>query len=184
MKHSQLLLLVLANLLVLDFFIFHSVTTNQTVLGESTTAAVASACPKSCLSAINSMKTKTSTDTTPKESYISLGSGTGSSGDWADVTGLAAYIDSLSYKKGSRVTFEVNVAVPTGNQTVWIRLVNATDGRAISGSELSMEGSGPSALISGPINLDYGKKLYKVQMKTQLQYPANIHEARVHITTN
>ena len=80
--------------------------------------------------------------------------------------------------------FEVTVAVPTGNEKIWVRLTNSTDGRQVWGCDVSMEGSGPTALISQPVTLDSGNKLYKVQMKTQLQYPANIQQARVHITTN
>ncbi len=175
--------LVVINLVVLDYFFIRSLPYSPAVLGETTSAA--SACPKACLSAINSLKTTTTTTATAaKEYYIPMGQGTGSAADWTDVPGVQAYIDMNAYKKVKRVIFEVTVAVPTANQTVWVRLTNATDGRRVWGSELSMEGAGPATLQSPPVTLDDGEKLYKVQMKTQLQYPAVIQHARVHITTN
>jgi hypothetical protein len=45
-----------------------------------------------------------------------------------------------------------------------------------------MEGGTSAYLISNPIAYDKGSKIYQVQMKTQLQYPANLTQARIHIT--
>lgn len=120
----------------------------------------------------------------PKEYYIPFGAGSLNSLDWQDVPGLQAYIDSTAYQNIKQVIFEVALHIPTGNETVSVRLVNATDGRALAGSELDFNGNTNSILLgSQPITLDYGNKLYKIQMKTQLNYPAILDQSRLHITT-
>jgi hypothetical protein len=119
-----------------------------------------------------------------KEYYVPFGSGSGSYSDWTDIPGLQVYIDSNSYGNIKSVTFEASLHIPTGNETAGVRLVNATDGRVISGSELDFNGNSDSVLLSSSsINLDYGEKLYKVQLKTQLGYPAYLDQSRIHILT-
>lgn len=177
--------LLLANTLVIDYLVIKNLSNESGVLGVTT---VTSTCPQACITLINKSKTTTTTKTTGvKEYYIPLGSGVGSgaeaTGDWEDVSGVQAYIDPSQYGKIKQITVETTVYVPTGNQKVWIRLVNSTDGRSMLGSELSMVGTGPTVLTSPPISLDGGNKLYKIQMKTQLKYSANITQSRLRITT-
>ena len=133
---------------------------------------------------IKYIQTNTSANNSPKEYYVPLGSGSGNYSDWTDVPGLQAYIDSTSYGSIKTVTFEGSVHVPSNNQIVSIRLVNATENRVIGGSQLDFNG-GPDSVFksSMPITLDYGQKLYKVQLKTQLNYNTVIDQARVHIIT-
>ena len=95
--------------------------------------------------------------------------------------GVAAYIDSRLYGKVKKVMFEASVSVPSG--TASVRLFNATDKHPVWYSELSMSGSGPELLVSSPIFLDSGNKLYQVQMKSQLGATTNLLQARVHIIT-
>lgn len=123
------------------------------------------------------------TSTTLKEIFIPLGYGTSSAADWTDVPGVLATIDTSLYPKMKSVVLEVTVHVPTGNQTASVRLFNATDKYPVWFSDVSMSGSGPTFLTSSNLNLTAGKKQYQIQMKTQLQYPANLLQARLHITT-
>ena len=126
----------------------------------------------------------TDTTVTPvggKEFFVPLGTGTNASTDWTDVKGVAAYIDSRLYGKVKKVMFEASVSVPSG--TASVRLFNATDKHTVWYSELSMSGSGPELLVSSPILLDSGNKLYQVQMKSQLGATTNLLQARVHIIT-
>ncbi len=120
--------------------------------------------------------------TAVKEYYIAFGSGTGMADDWTDVTGLSAYIDSTQYGRIKSVTFEASVFIPTGNERAYVRLFNATDKHPVWFSEVSVEGGQSQLLISQPITLDPGNKLYKVQMKTSLKYQANLAQSRLHIT--
>ncbi len=118
----------------------------------------------------------------PSEYYIPFGSGSGNYTDWTDVPGLQAYIDNTAYGKIKSVVFEASLHIPTGNEIASVRLVNDTDGRVIANSELDFNGNTDSVFLSSqPLNLDYGQKLYKVQMKTQLAYPAVLDQSRIHI---
>ncbi len=125
------------------------------------------------------------TSSTTKEYYVPFGSGSGNSLDWKDMAGLQASIDSNGYNSIKSVVFEVSLHVPTGNETASVRLYNATDSHPVWNSELTFNGNSSSVFMSSnPISLDSGNKLYKVQIKTQLQYPAIVDQSRVHITTN
>jgi len=120
-----------------------------------------------------------------KEFFISFGSGSNSSSDWQDVLALQSYIDSANYEDIKSITFEASVHVPTGNQTASVRLFNVTDKHPVWSSEVLFNGGGtPQFLVSKPITLDKGNRLYQVQMKTQLQFQAILDQARIHIITN
>lgn len=122
------------------------------------------------------------TTSSVKEYYVSFGSGSSTSDEWTDVGGLQAYVDSGQYGKIKRVIFEASVLIPTGNQRAYVRLFNVTDKHPVWFSEVSHEGGSPSLLLSQPITLDEGNKLYAVQMKTSLKYRADLAQARLHIT--
>ncbi len=122
---------------------------------------------------------------TVREFFIPLGTGTTSSDGWTDVPGAQAMIDTAQYSAIKSITFEAAVYVPDHNEGVWVRLYNSTDNYAIGGSELYFVDGNSSALLNtGSISLGSGNKLYKVQMKTQLKFPANLTNARIHLLTN
>jgi len=175
------LLLIITNLIVLDYFFIKNYVQERYVLGEATTSAVTAACPAGCLTAIN--KLAGTTTATAKEYFVPLGTGTNTTSDWADVVGASAYVDTAQYPKIKKVVFEATLAVLTGNQIAYVRLFNETDGHPVWYSEMSMNTTGPTLLTTQAITLDKGSKLYKVQMKTQLKYPANLNQSRIHITT-
>jgi hypothetical protein len=175
------LLLVIANLVVLDYFVIKQQASSY-VLGDATTSAVAAACPAGCLTAINKLAGGATT-ATAKEYFVPLGTGTNATSDWADVVGASATVDTAQYPKIKKVVFEATLAVPTGNQIAYVRLFNETDGHPVWYSEMFMNTTGPTLLTTQAITLDKGSKLYKVQMKTQLKYPANLNQSRIHITT-
>ena len=127
--------------------------------------------------------TPTRTDTV-KEFFVPLGAGSGNSSDWSVISGAGAKIDPSDYGDIKTMTFEATLRIPTGNEIVWIRLYNANTYQMISGSEMTLSSGTPTLLISQPISLVSGNNLYQIQMKTQLQYPANIDMARLRIKTN
>ena len=118
-----------------------------------------------------------------KEFFIPFGSGVNSSDDWEDVGGLKASIDSENYGDVKTITFEASIRIPTGNQTAYVRLYNATDKHPVWSSDVSLDGGTPALLVSKPITLDNGNKTYQVQMKTSLKYSAILDQARLHIVT-
>lgn len=116
-----------------------------------------------------------------REYYVPFGSGETKSDQYEDVPGLAVNIDSLKYGRIKKATFEASLRIPTGNGKVYVQLFNATDKHPVWFSEVSSEGSVSNLLISSPITLDTGEKLYKVQMKTTLKYQSIVDQSRVHI---
>ncbi len=118
-----------------------------------------------------------------RESIITFGSGSSIADDWTDVTGLQAYVDTAQYSRIKNVVFEASVFIPTGNEVAYVRLFNKTDKHPVWFSEVSLEGGQPQLLISQPVTLDSGNKLYQVQMKTSLKFQANLVQSRLRITT-
>jgi hypothetical protein len=117
---------------------------------------------------------------TVKDYYIPLGSGTGQGTDWNDIPGAQATVDFAQYSPIKEIRLEVSVNIPTGNESVSVRLYNVTDKHPVWYSEV-ITNNATSYLTSSPIIYDLGSKLYQVQMRTQLEYPANLTQARIHI---
>lgn len=116
-----------------------------------------------------------------KEYYVIFGSGNSSSSDWTDVSGLQASINTTLYPTIKTATFEVGGHTPTGNETIWVRLYNSTDGYPVPNSEITWEGGGNKFITSSPITIAAGNKTYKVQMKTQLSFVSYIDSAKIHL---
>jgi hypothetical protein len=173
----MIVVLGVINLITIDVYILSRFISSKTnVLG-----ATNSACPQACISLINQ---SSSSGASAHEYFVPLGTGSNQTDDWVDVEGAQGYIDSSQYKKIKKVTFEATLEVPQGAQTSYVRLFNATDKHPVWFSEMSMNESGPKLLISEPITLDPGSKLYKVQMKSQLKIQTNLLQSRIHIITN
>lgn len=198
-------LAMILNLIVLDIKLFHAQPDNQDTKESRSTINKLSVdnnepsqdllnCPNSCLAKIEEATSSLRLNpTTPqvaktssqliKEFFVPLGSGSVSSADWSDVSGAQVYVNSASYGQMKKVVFEPSVHIPTGNQTVYVRLYNVTDKHPVWFSEVSADGGIPQLLFSQPITLDSGNKLYQVQAKTSLKYEAVIDQARIHITS-
>ena len=171
-----LIIFVVLNLIIIDIWFFSNVISKKTnVLGQSS-----SSCPTACIDYINQASIHASAS---KEFFVPLGTGTNQSDDWQDIEGAAGYIDSTNYINIKKATFEATVENPNTAQTSYVRLFNATDRHPVWFSEMKMEGSGPQLLVSSPVILDPGQKLYKVQMRAQLKAVTKLVQARIHILT-
>lgn len=163
--------------------------TPQTILESSSPTACSVSCLSKIYEATASLKLPTPIPqkTTPssfiRESIITFGSGSTRAGDWEDITGLAVYIDNGKYGKIKSVVFEAAVLIPNGNQGVYVRLFNVTDGHPVWYSDVYHEGGTAKLLISPSLTLGSGNKLYQVQMKTTLKDLANLNQARIRITS-
>lgn len=195
-----LFLLALANILVLDVFLFENFKTvsetKNSINSLTLSTKISNSCPTDCLTKIEETtlavnKTASSvgntggtTQSTQRELYIPLGSGTNSSDDWEDVDGLRALVDPATYGRIKSVHFEVSVNVANARQIVYVRLYNETDKHPVWFSEIVFQADNPPTFQeSSPITLDPGYKSYKVQMKTQLKYTTNLNSSRIRIVT-
>lgn len=193
-----ILLIIIADLIFLNWKILQNKkeeSLNLPVVKETSILPTPSFnCPLSCLSQIYeataSLKLTlaspagiTQTLSQSREFSVSFGSGSTRAGDWEDITGLAVYIDNSKYGKIKSVVFEAAVLIPNGNQGVYLRLFNITDGHPVWYSEVYHEGGTAKLLISPSLVLGSGNKLYQVQMKTTLKDLANLNQSRVRITS-
>lgn len=201
-----LIVLMLGNLAYLDFLAFRStkevdikepIATLQTKPSQNIIQETSQMCPAACLDQIYEATASAKKSPTPtvtktvvsnlsqtKEFFVPFGSGSNAASDWEDVPGLKSYIDSTKYSSIKTVVFEASVRIPTGNEKAYVRLFNETDKHPVWFSDVSLEGGIAQLLVSNPITLDSGNKLYKVQMKTSLKFTAILDQARIHITTN
>ncbi len=196
--------LMILNLLILNIYVglnyktvFQSTFTKQEKNispPPSSTQSNNQSCSPGCTTNINEMGEMIKTyaenvassqeATRATEFFIPLGAGTTNSGDWTDITGAEAVIDSSKYGKIKKVTFDVSARSPNNNQIIYVRLFNDSNQAWVSNSEVDFpSGTTQYYLPSSPITLGYGVKLYKVQMKTQLLFPAVLDQARIHIIT-
>lgn len=148
-------------------------------------------CPSSCLNLIKqataSAYQPVSAPASPiirfpaKEIYIPLGTGSVKSFEWADLSGVEVYFDPANYGKIKQVTFEASLRIPTANGRVFARLYSVNDKLGIYESEVSAEGDWGTRVESKPVPLSSGNKLYRVQMKTSMDYPGVLDMARIKI---
>lgn len=191
-------IVIFLNLLFLDWQILqlinkpNPIQQNETKTSEVSLTPKTEMCSQNCLDVIKQATStaqpmttmQTSAPSTSQAYFVPFGSGSIASSDWQDISGLQAYVDTANYNGIKTVTFEASVHVPTGNETVNVRLFNVTDGHPVWYSEVFFNGgTNAQLLVSKPISLDQGNKLYQVQMKTQLTFPAILDQARLHILT-
>ena len=194
-----LIIVILLDLVFVNYKLFTTPSAAKIVQSSKITAQEVSendSCGKNCQEEINkaveavipksaSQQSASSNNSSVQEYFIPLGSGAINSQSMQTIQGMQAYIDGSAYGSIQTVTFEISVSVPTGNETATFQLYNTTANHPVWNSTVTFTGGGtPQLLISSPINLDPGNNLYVVQGQTQLPYPANITQARVHIITN
>lgn len=151
-------------------------------------------CPNTCLTAIKTataslkltqqvVNTNTTTQQVSSganEYFVPFGSASfASTVGYTTVPGLQATIDMSQYTNIQSVVFEISVG---GNGIIEAQLFDSTDNTVVQGSQVSMQGGNAQLLISPPLSLPSSKKVYQVQIQTQLNYPATINQARLHIT--
>lgn len=183
----------LANLLILDFLLFRtdkSENTTQTLPSTSESEKQAEdTCGTDCQNYINEQISSLENNVLPQdiqnntveEVYIPLGTATTQLANYQSVPGLEAQVDSTKYPNIATATFEATVTNPNASQQVWLQLFDATNNHPVWYSQVTYQGGGSQTLISSPITLSQGNVTYQVQAQTQLQAPAQITNARIHL---
>jgi len=208
-----LLIFIALNLVILNLKVFFPnnlflLSNSMSAPSSSTTAPespfekqppsfVNQSCPVSCLSAIfeatasSDIRTgapsqetnQTASSSNPREYYIPLGSGSTGSPDWTDITATETLIDPSLYGNITEAYFTVSLRNPTRNGRIEAQLYNATDKHLVWTSHLAMDGPESQTITSGKIILSNGAKIYRVQLKSTLSYPAYLDNAKIRIVT-
>lgn len=122
--------------------------------------------------------------TTSHEYYIPLGSGTTSKSDWEDLVATETIIDPSNYGSIKEAYFVASLRNPTQNGIVEAQVYNVTDKHPVWGSHVVMNGPASQTINSDKISLDSGTKLYRVQLKSSLQFQVYLDNAKIRIITD
>lgn len=146
-------------------------------------------CPAACQSLIASLSPPTAAppiqavQSTPREVYVPLGSGTTRSSQWEDIPTTETLINPTLYGTITEAYFIAPLRNPTGNGQVEAQLYNVTDKHPVWGSHVTLTGSTSQTVTSGTITLENGPRLYRVQIKSTLSYDAYLDQAKIRIVT-
>lgn len=116
-----------------------------------------------------------------REYFIPLGTGSTTKSDWEDIIGTETIINSQTYKTIKEVLLTYALRNPTQNGKVGVRLYNVTDKYVVYGSEAEMNGPASQTINTGSFAFPDGNKLYRIQMRSTLSYPAYLDNARLKI---
>ena len=190
------LLLLTVNVVLLDLFVF----SRPYRLSEPISVVAPTPsfeCPGSCQTMIEdklatqknseaSIPLQTtqlqSANSSTKEYYVSLGSGSTRLTDYQDLTSVEAYVNTINYPPIKQAYFEAHLRNTTGNGAVFAKLFNVTDKHDVWFSEVTFVGGG-TGLQESKIILDRGNKLYRVMIKATLPYDVYLDNARIRIVT-
>ena len=130
---------------------------------------------------LNEEAEETSVSTVVKEYFIPIGDAVVKTGDnnWKDVP-VQVEVNTSNYPQISEAYFEATMRIPTGNGQVQARLVDTQTGTVV-GSEITGEGVDGVFVKSGTLNLGIGKRTFKVQMKTTLDFEGILENARLRL---
>lgn len=128
-------------------------------------------------------RTQTVVQNAQKEIFVPIGSGYGSSGNFADIPGLQVAIDTTKYSAIESAVFQGSIWVEGGNGKAYAQLYNVDDKNPIFESQISNNTGVAASQTSSNIHMPYSTKTYRIQVKTDItQYAAHIDNARIKIT--
>lgn len=122
---------------------------------------------------------QTSTQQTPREYYVYVGSGNTTSREWTDLTGTTVSIDTNFYNPISSVTFEAALSILGGEAHA--RLINQTTGAILASTEVYNNTSTSVWKSSPTFSLQPGKNTYLVQLRSSSGERAQLDGARIKI---
>lgn len=116
--------------------------------------------------------------------YVPIpGSGSTLSNSWTDLPGTDFYLAKSDYPGILEVYLEVTLKLVNGNGTAYVRLFDATNGIAVTGSEVSTSSQTPKFVSSGKIYLWEGSNLYRIQAKSLTADTTSYEGGRLKIVT-
>lgn len=112
-----------------------------------------------------------------KESFFQIAGGSATSFDWTKVTGTDFWFDQSLYGEVTEVTWQGWVENGRGQA----RLYDATNNRAVDGSEVSVLAAGRASFYSSPLAIWRGQNQYYVQVKDANVQAVTISTPRLRI---
>ena len=127
-------------------------------------------------------ETQTIVQTSQKEIFIPIGTGSTLKQTYTDLSGAQVTVDRGKYGPIEAAYFEASIRVEGGNGKASVQLYNKTLVRPVWFSELVNSTSTSTYLTSPKITLDSGSNAYVVQAKTAFEnWPAYVESSRIRI---
>jgi hypothetical protein len=206
---GALAILMLANLLVLDYFWWQGrsnppLAQNKAATGQEAGDTCGSLCQKTITEKIQAELDKNTPSAGQSSSvtvsppatcavlptagpqakilYIPLASqGSTVETIWTDIPGSDFYFDLADYLAVKAVRFEIRLLALHGSAKVYARLYDVTNKRAVDFSELSTQSSTFLRLDSGELRIWRGDNRYTVQLRSENGTEVQLKEAKLKI---
>ena len=127
-------------------------------------------------------QTQTIIQTSSREIFVPMGSGSTNSSTFANLLGTDVTIDTSKYSAIDSVVFEASIWPEGGNGRAYAQITNVTDNNPLIESQISNNTSSGVVKSSGKIPIPTGAKTYRVQAKTDItNFAAHVDSARLKI---
>ena len=187
-----LLFLIAINLFILDLKVFSPANIQISEISTSikpsytVSAPILSATPiptiiPSLLPTVVTETNVTNNSKIPRETYVPLGTGSTDKSGWDDLVATETVIDPANYGTIKEAYFFASLRNPTQNGQVEAQVYNVTDKHPVWGSHVILNGPKEQTITSQKITLDNGTKLYRVQLKSTMQFQAFLDNAKIRI---
>lgn len=131
------------------------------------------------LSLIKPTAKATPTTTVARETFVAILGGSVQAGDWEKLSGSEFWLDLSLYGNVTEVTWQGWIENGTG----LARLYDATNSRAVDGSEIIVSSLSRASFYSKPLSIWRGQNQYYVQLKSLTSQKVTISTPRLKITT-
>lgn len=110
---------------------------------------------------------------------VSLAAGSASGGDWVKVGGSEKWLDVALYGELVSATWQGWLEVKDGNGIAYARIYDATNNRAVDGSEVSNSSAKKASFYSANLSLWRGQNQYYIQVKSSTGYEVSVEGAKL-----
>lgn len=114
-----------------------------------------------------------------KETFVNISGGSMVADDWTKLSGSEFWFDQSLYGNVTEVTWQGWI----DNGVGMARLYDATNNRAVDGSEVTVTGEGRSSFYSRALSIWRGQNMYYIQLKSQVAGVVVISSPRLRVVT-
>ncbi len=111
------------------------------------------------------------------------GNGPVTATNWTDLPATNFYLDTEEYAGYASSEMEVNLKLQNGNGKAFVRLYDATNNRAVDGSEVETGSQNSVVISSGNLSIWKGRNLYRLQARSLTSDTTILESARLKIIT-
>lgn len=112
-----------------------------------------------------------------RETYVAIAGGSVTASDWEKLSGSEFWLDLSLYGNVTEVTWQGWIESGAG----LARLYDATNNRAVDGSEISVSNSTRASFYSKPLSIWRGQNQYYIQLKSLTSQKVTISTPRLKI---